>query len=134
MRPGVLDLNLAPPLRGVVLGEQLRLSERSSAVVTGSRDTSGEKNWTDLWGVEVVRDWDKEGELSRGAAREEPELETVLSLSSSEKQSIELMFGVVVDGEMCVDISLSLLSIFSKDLSNDLCGVEGEEGDASWSL
>ena len=125
----------------MVLGEQVKLSERSSAVVTGSRDTSGEKNCTDLWGVEVVRDWDNEGELSRGAAREEPELETVLSLSSSEKQSIELMriednlFGVVVDGEMCVDISLSLLSIFSKDLSNDLCGVVGEAaGDASWSL
>ena len=29
-----------------------------------------------------------EAELSRGAAREEPELETVISLSSSEKQSM----------------------------------------------
>ena len=56
-----------------------------------SRDTSGEKNWEEMWGVEVSRDWDIRGELSmsRGAAREEPELETVLSVSSSEKQSME---------------------------------------------
>ena len=58
--------------------------------MTSSLDTLGEKNWADMWGVEVSRDWDIRGELSmsRGAAREEPELETVLSVSSSEKQSI----------------------------------------------
>ena len=74
--------------------------------------------------MEVIWDWDSLGELSKGAAKEEPELETVLSLSSSEKQSIGFrtleVGGVVVDGDMCVDISLSLLSIFSKELSNDL--------------
>ena len=53
-RPGVREENLALSLRGLEAGllflrepgEQVKLSERSSAPVTGSRDKSGEKKET----------------------------------------------------------------------------------------
>ena len=52
--PGVLEENLALSLRGLEaglvflrdLGEQVKLSVKSSAPVTRSRDTSGEKKET----------------------------------------------------------------------------------------
>ena len=82
--PGFLE---ALSLRGLVagllllreLGEQVKLSERSSAMLTGSWETFGE--WNEMWGVERL---DIESELSNGFAREElGELEIVLSMSSS---------------------------------------------------
>ena len=80
---GFLD---ALSLRGLVagllllreLGEQVKLSERSSAMLTGSRETFGE--WKEIRGVERL-----DIELSKGFAREElGELEIELSSSSSE--------------------------------------------------
>ena len=42
VRPGVLDLNFVPPLRGVDLGELLKLLLRSSAMLAGPPESSGE--------------------------------------------------------------------------------------------